>query len=107
MIEFLKHNILSFILLILSGLIFIYSLYSNYKPTSINTTKVDNQLKLDSLRSKIEEDYRSKIDSISSIYNIKINNLEQKDKLLDKKDSQLYDKLKDLNTDIGNLPNFN
>lgn len=97
-----KNNILSFILLLGSAILFIYSVYNNFKKPNIkliDNTIVNNSLKLDSLRSKIEEDYRFKIDSISKIYNNKIFKLEQKD-------LQLYDKIKDFNTTIGDLPDF-
>lgn len=97
-----KINILSFIFLLGSAILFIYSVYNSFKRPDnkpIDTTKVDNSLKLDSLRSKIEEDYRSKIDSISNIYNNKISKLEQKD-------SQLYDKIKDFDSTISDLPDF-
>lgn len=97
--NFLKNNILSVLLLIGSGILFIYMVYNNFHKPEITTTKVDNTLKLDSLRTKIEEDYRYKIDSISNIYNNKINKLEKQDK-------QLNDKIKSLNNDIGDLPDF-
>lgn len=83
------------------SIIFIIILYiyiDRYKeyPKTIN---VDNIVNIDSLKSKIEEDYRYKIDSISIIYNNKINQLQQRDK-------QLENKIKIYNTTIGELPDF-
>jgi hypothetical protein len=101
MIQFLKSNIFSALLLLGSGVLFIYNLYNNFhKPKVITSTKVDSIIKLDSIKSVIEQDYRYKIDSISNIYNQKLKKLESKDR-------ELNEKLKNLNNDIGDLPDFN
>lgn len=100
MIQFLKSNIFSALLLIASGSLFIYNLYNSFhKPIIVDTTKVDNTLKLDSLRSKIEQDYRYKLDSVAIYYNSRIIKLENKDR-------ELNEKIKNLNSDIGDLPEF-
>ncbi len=99
MMNFLKSNIFSALLLLSSGILFIYNLYTNFHRPTISTTKVDDAIKLDSLKSKIEQDYRNKIDSIAIIYNNKISKLEAKDK-------QLNEKIKNLISDIGELPDF-
>ena len=81
--KFLKSNLFSVLLLLASGILFIYNIYNNFHKPELPTTKVDNTLKLDSLRTKIEEDFRLKIDSVSRLYNNKIKNLEKENKQID------------------------
>ena len=96
---FLKSNFVSVCLLIGSGILFIYNIYDNFHKPVIDTKIIDNTLKIDSLKSVLEQEYRYKIDSVSYIYNKKIYNIQKENK-------RLNEEIKNLDTDIGDLPAF-
>ncbi len=96
---FLKSNFVSVCLLIGSGILFIYNIYNNFHKPIIDTKIVDNTLKIDSLKSVLEQEYRYKIDSVSYIYSKKIYSIQKENK-------RLNEEIKNLDTDIGDLPAF-
>jgi peptidoglycan hydrolase CwlO-like protein len=94
--NFLKNNILAFVAL-LFGISSIYLSYNN--KTSVLNNQVKTIINTDSIQSKIQEDYRLKIDSINKIHQKEVYRLQSKNKQLEKQ-------LKDLNSTIGELPDF-
>jgi peptidoglycan hydrolase CwlO-like protein len=96
MMNFLKNNILAFVALLL-GISSIYLSYNN--KTSVLNNQVKTIINTDSIQSKIQEDYRLKIDSINKIHQKEVYRLQSKNKQLEKQ-------LKDLNSTIGELPDF-
>jgi peptidoglycan hydrolase CwlO-like protein len=94
--NFLKNNILAFVALLL-GISSIYLSYNN--KTSVLNNQVKTIINTDSIQSKIQEDYRLKIDSINKIHQKEVYRLQSKNKQLEKQ-------LKDLNSTIGELPDF-
>lgn len=96
--KFLKNNTIGIISILSIIGLFIYLEY--YKKPEVKTLNIDNITKLDSIQSKMREEYRLKLDSMNTIFNTRINKLQQKDK-------QLENKIKNLDNTVGELPDFN
>lgn len=77
--------------------------WQHYKISTLETDLVESKLKtiyaLDSLNSKIEKDYRWKLDSLDMINTDRINSL----KISLKADEKSY---RDLGTIVGQLPEY-
>lgn len=93
--NFLKNNFLPIIAIILAGIAMVIS----YTDSPIMNNKVAQTINIDSIESIYKEKYRIKLDSINTIHINKINQLNKKNK-------QIESQIKDIDSTIGELPDF-
>jgi hypothetical protein len=94
--NFLKNNLLG-ISAILLGIIAIIVTYTN--STILEDNKIKETINLDSIESIYKENYRLKLDSINQIHIKRINQLNKRNK-------QIESEIKDIDSTIGELPDF-
>lgn len=94
--NYLKNNLLTIVLFVITMGYLVFISYRD-KPNTVNPIISINYK--DSIESAIKEQYRLKLDSVITTYNIKINK-----KII--KNKQLEKNVENYNNDIGELPDF-
>ena len=70
------------------------------------STRTENIINVDSLKSAIEKDFQLRLDSLDSTYTIKIEKLNHRVDIYRTKERQLEKELNDISVALGELPNF-
>lgn len=100
---FLKSNLLSMLLLLISGILFIYNLYTTYLNNKIDYNLERQKLliieKQDSINTYNETKFRI-------VYENQIKLFNRQDSILKTKDTKLDEKIHNIHISYDSLPNF-